>query len=135
MTIYPMVLGMVAILESAATAVAPLNEDYPREALERREQGLVLVRMTVGTDGRVSACKVLAAPPWSKILGPTTCDIFLTRAHFAPATGRDGRPKVSSANALVQWVIPGCAPPRQEHQMLEEKHAAVSLKIVSAQHC
>ena len=81
------------------------DSDYPPEALRNREQGSVGVRMTVGPDGRVRACTVVASSR-SPSLDSATCRIILERALFRPARDADGRPVADDVVSRVHWILP-----------------------------
>jgi TonB family protein len=74
-----------------STSVASLisNDDYPAEALRNDWQGRVKVRLRIGTDGRVRACRVVQSSGHAP-LDLKTCEIMLVRARFTPARDKDG---------------------------------------------
>lgn len=124
------------ILGGAAPTAAgtqPLDEEYPAEALEKRQQGIVLVDLTVGSNGRVSDCDVIVSPG-SAALTSATCDAFRTRGRFRPARDDRGRPMFSKLRAKVTWTIPGCSPPKQEDSRLQNE-VAVHGVITSLERC
>ena len=124
------------ILAGAAPTAAgaeALNEEYPKEALEKRQQGIVLVDLTVGSNGRVSDCDVLVGPA-SAALITATCHAFRTRGRFQPARDDRGRPMSSNVKAKVTWIIPGCAAPKQEDPQLQTE-VAVHGVVTSSERC
>ena len=131
-------LHFVAALIVAGAAPTPagaqaLNEEYPTEALEKRQQGIVLVDLTVGSNGRVSDCVVLVGPG-SPALAAATCDAFRTRGRFKPARDDLGQPMSSNLRAKVTWIIPGCAMPKQEDPRLQTEVAVHGI-ITSSERC
>jgi TonB family protein len=94
-------LGGLAVAGLATTAVAAepvttaaeprlLNvsqlltaDDYPAEALLKRQQGAVAIRLTIGADGHVSGCKIEKSSG-SRSLDSTSCRIYLERARYEP---------------------------------------------------
>lgn len=78
------------------------DTDYPAAALRANESGSSVARLTVGPDGRVSAC-VTVASSGSKSLDEATCSIFSKRVRFSPAIGPDGRPTVDSHIGRLLW--------------------------------
>jgi TonB family protein len=123
---------LAGVAPTAAGAQA-LNEEYPTEALEKREQGIVLVDLTVGSNGRVSDCDVLVSPGFAALTA-ATCDAFRTRGRFKPAQDDRGRPMSSNLKAKVTWIIPGCATPKQEDPRLKTE-VAVHGVITSSERC
>ena len=66
-------------------------DDYPAAALRAKEEGTVRAQLTVGTDGRVKACKIVHSSN-SDALDSATCSILMRRARFTPARDANGRP-------------------------------------------
>ena len=54
------VLSCFAVLAPVQAGEPVGNDDYPPEALSKHEQGIVLVDLTIGIDGRANDCKVLS---------------------------------------------------------------------------
>lgn len=78
------------------------HDDYPAEALRRRASGTSVVRLTIGTDGRVRNCAV-AATSGDASLDRTTCSILLRRGRFEPAIGADGDPVEAPVVTSLRW--------------------------------
>lgn len=75
--------------------------DYPRASRDLRLGDHVIVALTVGTDGRVKACRAHRAsrdPEADRI----TCQLATQRFRFRPATDRNGNP-VESVYGWKQW--------------------------------
>ena len=66
-------------------------DDYPAEAQMKGEQGTVQAELTIGSDGRVKACKVIRSS-YSASLDTATCGILTRRARFRPARDSNGNP-------------------------------------------
>lgn len=64
-------------------------DDYPAEAQRKGEEGTVQVDLTVGSEGRVSTCKVIRSSG-SPILDSATCRILQHRARFTLARDANG---------------------------------------------
>lgn len=79
--------------------------DYPMEAIRRREQGTVGTRVHVATDGRVTECRVIESSG-SAILDIQTCDIIRTRFRYEPARNHDGQPVPSFTFQRIRWELP-----------------------------
>lgn len=80
--------------------------DYPPSALDREEQGLVVVSLSVGTNGRVTGCSI-SSSSGSKSLDSTTCRVLTSRAKFSPAKDNMGNPTTGTHSARIRWQIAG----------------------------
>ena len=88
---------------------SPLNgfssNDYPNDALARREESTVTVRLAVDSSGKVTKCaslSVYSAPDFNKVV----CNVYLTRAKFAPAELEDGTKVASYFSQSITFKIP-----------------------------
>ncbi len=81
------------------------DEDYPQSAIRNEEQGTTAVRLTVGTDGRVTDCSVTQSSG-STALDNTACSIFKRRARFTAAKDQAGNPITDNYVQRVRWVLP-----------------------------
>lgn len=79
--------------------------DYPGEAIRRNEQGTAGVRYKIGTDGKVSDCRV-AESSGSKILDNQTCAIITKRVRYEPAKSKSGEPVASIGFQRIRWELP-----------------------------
>jgi protein TonB len=80
--------------------------DYPRSSRELRIDDYVIVALTVGTDGRVKACRVHRAsrdPEADRI----TCDLATKRFRFKPATDSAGNAVESTYGWQQRWFYKG----------------------------
>jgi TonB family protein len=80
------------------------NTDYPIAALRADAQGVVIVRMTIGTDGRVAECVVVRSSGVS-LLDNRTCQEFRREGRYRPAIGNDGQPVSTGVIMQVMWRI------------------------------
>jgi TonB family protein len=80
------------------------DDDYPLDALRKNAQGTSVVRLAVGTDGRVAECRLLSSSG-SASIDQKTCAVFRERARFDPATGADGKPTRSYVVTQLTWRI------------------------------
>ncbi|HWT12471.1 MAG TPA: energy transducer TonB [Allosphingosinicella sp.] len=78
------------------------DSDYPAAARREEEQGTVRVSFTVGTDGRVGNCTVVASSG-SSSLDSTTCRIFERRFRYSPARDSSGNAVPTSIRQSVTW--------------------------------
>ena len=81
------------------------TNDYPREALGRREQGISAIRYIVGVDGRVRDCHVTASSG-SSSLDAKTCEIHMNRARYEPARTATGETVPSVVFTRMRWELP-----------------------------
>ena len=81
------------------------TDDYPPRALAAEEQGTVRVRLTIGTDGRVTDCQVTSSSG-SQALDTATCSIIRRRAKYSPAKDETGQATTGSDSASIRWVVP-----------------------------
>lgn len=65
------------------------DSDYPKTASRARIGGTVIVRFTVGTDGRVSGCRV-SRSSGNLDLDATTCRLVERRFRYRPALDSSG---------------------------------------------
>lgn len=82
-----------------------IPDDYPSESLRNNEQGTTAFRVTVGPDGRPSACHVISSSGSAR-LDETSCSLLLRRARFTPALDRKGKPTEGSWVSRFRWVLP-----------------------------
>lgn len=87
-----------------------ITDDYPTRALRESREGTTGFEVTVGVDGRVTACEIIESSG-SPDLDAATCDLVTRRARFNPATDRRANPIVGSYSNRVRWVIPVGPPP------------------------
>jgi protein TonB len=80
------------------------DRDYPREALQRREQGRVAFELTVAPQGQVADCRILASSG-SATLDDATCRIMRERARFAPARDAEGRATADIVRDSIRWEL------------------------------
>lgn len=66
------------------------DSDYPRSASRSRAGGTVVVRFTVGTDGRPTGCRVTRSSGHAD-LDATTCRLIEQRFRYRPARDAAGR--------------------------------------------
>lgn len=81
------------------------TRDYPRAARIARIEGSVAVRFTIGTDGRVSGCKVVRSSA-SPELDSTTCRLIERRFRYRPARDAQGNPVAETISRTFDWSLP-----------------------------
>ena len=65
-------------------------DDYPAAALRSGETGSVRAQLTIGTNGRVSGCTIVASSR-SSALDQATCRVLRAKARFTPARDSNGQ--------------------------------------------
>ncbi len=81
------------------------NEDYPQSAIRNEEEGTTAVRLTIGTDGRVTGCDITQSSG-SSALDNAACSTFRRRARFTPAKDQAGNPISDTYVQRVRWELP-----------------------------
>jgi protein TonB len=79
-----------------------IQDNYPPRALREEREGRVGVRVTVGADGRVTACTVTSSSG-SNDLDSAACDGMERYARFNPATDGDGKPTSGSFSTNIVY--------------------------------
>jgi protein TonB len=79
------------------------EDDYPDASRRAGEEGITGVRVTVGVDGRVSACSVTRSSGFSR-LDERACQIAERRWRFKPAT-QNGQPVEATINRNYRWQL------------------------------
>ncbi|HST35591.1 MAG TPA: energy transducer TonB [Allosphingosinicella sp.] len=115
--------GVVAMPEAIGREAWIRTDDYPAAALRSEEQGLVMVVLTVGPNGRVRDCQLTFSSE-SAALDARTCRLFRSRARYRPARNVRGRPVAARLRERVRWVLP------PESVRFEASYALVQLRQV-----
>lgn len=77
-------------------------KDYPRAGRDLRNGDYVIVAITVGTDGKPSACRV-HRPSRDEEANAITCKLAMQRFRFRPATDANGEPVESVYGWKQTW--------------------------------
>jgi protein TonB len=91
-----------AVTRARQIAGALTGRDYPRAAKRARAGGTVLVRYTVGVDGRPSGCTVTQSSG-NADLDAVTCRLIEQRFRYEPARDGEGRPIPSVETGRHIW--------------------------------
>ncbi len=112
-----MTFGLALLMATGAAAQAaartepmplvPLHhvlnpEDYPAEALRKKEEGSVRYRLSIGSAGEIRNCEVLKSSG-SVSLDEGTCKLLRSRARFSPAKDEAGRQVEGHVENSVTW--------------------------------
>ena len=79
--------------------------DYPRATRDLRIGSEVIIALTVGTDGRVTDCRI-HRPSRDAEADRITCQLAMERFRFRPATDNSGNPVVSTYHWRQWWFDP-----------------------------
>lgn len=89
------------------------RDDYPTAALRDRAEGIVVIRLAVGADGRVAGCEVESSSGHHS-LDATSCNLATRRFRFTPASDAKGFPRADVVTRTVRWSLPPPPPPSTE---------------------
>ncbi len=93
-----------------AAAVKPESwigyDDYPADAIRAGRQGEVAMIWKVGTDGRLSDCRIVSSSG-TPSLDAASCTAMTRRGVYQPARDANGTPIISWGSRKVRWRLPG----------------------------
>lgn len=81
------------------------SDDYPMEAIQFSQQGIVLTRLVIEADGRVSECVVVEGGG-HPALDRRTCEVILGRGRYQPALTAAGQPVRALSHLRTVWRMP-----------------------------
>ena len=99
------VIDRVAV-DAKSIGLVFMANDYPSDALRQGLQGTVGALAFVGTDGRVTGCKVIETSG-SPSLDSQTCAVLERRARYQPARDASGTKLRAPIYTRIRWVLPG----------------------------
>lgn len=96
--------GMGAGVRKLEKIAGDINSarDYPRETRDRRVGHSVTILLTVGTDGRVTGCRVTDPSP-DPTADAITCRLAKERFRFRPAADASGKPIIGRYAWRQRW--------------------------------
>lgn len=101
--------GSVALAQTDPVAIDPAawvtQDDYPAEAMAKREQGMVNLTMDVNDVGRVSACRIVQSSG-STILDQLSCRLMVDRGRFESARDARGKAVAGHRDRRIRWQLP-----------------------------
>lgn len=83
---------------------ARIQENYPTRAAREEREGRVGVRVTIGPDGKVSACSVTSSSG-SPDLDAAACDGMTRYARYNPALDDAGNPTTGYASTAIVYKL------------------------------
>lgn len=81
------------------------TNDYPTRDLRQGNEGTAEFTLTVGTDGRVTDCRITRSTGHTG-LDQATCGKVSQRARFTPARNENNQPMTGTFSSRITWVIP-----------------------------
>lgn len=81
------------------------QDHYPTPSIRLGHEGLTKVRLTVGTNGRVTDCAITASSGHTA-LDSASCEWLTKRARFDPATDTSGQVTQGTFTTSVRWQLP-----------------------------
>jgi protein TonB len=78
--------------------------DYPSRALRESWSGVTRLHLVIGSDGRVTACSVIASSGHD-MLDAVACDKVSQRARFSPARDGTGATREGAFDSAIRWQI------------------------------
>ena len=82
-----------------------IQENYPGDALRANKEGRVGLEVTVGPDGRVTACSVVSSSG-TPSLDSAACTGMRSYARYSPALDAAGNPTSASMHQSIVYKIP-----------------------------
>ena len=82
------------------------DEDYPEKALQAEEQGAVQIEVKVSAKGTPESCAVRSSSG-SQSLDARSCELYMTRARYAPARNAKGKAISANSTHVVHWALSG----------------------------
>lgn len=80
------------------------SSDYPSEMLGKGQPGIVRFRLSVGADGKPTACHIQRSTN-AKGFDNVVCNGLMRRARFEPALDKEGQPLASYYVNAVQFQV------------------------------
>jgi protein TonB len=90
--------------DNQASWARRIQENYPARALRDETEGRVGVRVSIGTNGRVSDCTVTSSSG-SRILDDAACEGMQRYARYKPALDAAGHPTEGSASTTIVYQL------------------------------
>ena len=83
---------------------ARIQENYPARAIRDETEGTVGVNVTIGPNGRVTACSV-SSSSGSSVLDQAACDGMTRYARYNPALNAAGNPTTGSHSTRIVYQL------------------------------
>ncbi len=93
-----------AVAKNQKSWAARIQDNYPASALRAEKEGRVGVRVTIGADGRVSACSVTSSSG-TPDLDSAACEGMQRYARYDPALDDAGNPTSGNASTAIVYKL------------------------------
>jgi protein TonB len=90
--------------DNQASWARRIQENYPARAIRDEVEGRVGVRVTIGANGRVSACTVTSSSG-ARVLDDAACEGMQRYARYNPALDDDGSPTEGTATTTIVYQL------------------------------
>lgn len=80
------------------------RNDYPTQAIREGWTGVTRFRLSIGADGRVTGCDVIASSGHD-LLDQIACTRVTSRARFTPARDETGAPSPATFQSSIRWQL------------------------------
>lgn len=103
-----LLIALLAEDRTPARLITPFDQlitsdDYPVDALRRRSEGTVELRLRISASGKIEQCTVRSSSG-DPVLDRKSCELLEERARFAPA--RDGGRNVpDTTDQAIRWQV------------------------------
>ena len=97
--------GGIAVRAQRESGAIDGARDYPPAARRAGIAGSVQIRFTIGTDGRVTGCRVARSTANAEI-DSATCRLVEQRFRYRPARAADGSPVPETVSRTFDWLLP-----------------------------
>ena len=78
--------------------------DYPTAALRAGAEGTTSIIWKVGSDGRVTDCRVVRSSGHA-VLDESACKLAMKHSRYKPAIGKDGKPMAAHVSLNFIWML------------------------------
>ncbi|WP_145960966.1 energy transducer TonB [Sphingosinithalassobacter portus] len=104
------IVGWLSVLPASAQTEPRLksgwlnSQDYPRAAVRRHAQGVLVLGFTVDTDGRATDCQTLQSTG-DALLDDQGCRIWTSRMRYEPARDAADEPVAANLQQQIVWTL------------------------------
>jgi len=101
-------LSLLGLATSPTVDVArsPIRDNYPANALLKREQGTVRIAVTIGADGEAKNCVVTRSSGFPD-LDKAACEQYLKFVLYKPGKDDQGNPVEGELSTTFAYKLPG----------------------------
>ena len=81
------------------------SEDYPLEAIAKKEQGTTVASLSIDRSGRATDCRI-SQSSGSSSLDKTSCALLMERGRFEIGRDASGKPVARVGSTRISWSLP-----------------------------